>query len=669
MGPPPEDLGLLPDWYAVLELAKEASPSAIRTAYKRLAFQYHPDKTPDEKLKPEMTKRFTQIQEAYEVLSDSRKKREYDEDLALESRIKEEYRRAQEMKERQMRSRKAQQRNKQEEMMREKEDRQAELDYLAAKRQEEDLLRAAKQVQEARRQHAAAAGRKASVATERPQDDRQRRKEDDRRAKQEQKRLREEELHRIEVQRLERERLQREEEKKQYARDSEKRTRDRRHDRGQKDHMQFPIDDILDTEPIHFDRPEKPHNRGRSSKERLHEPSLHVPRDTSKVRDRSPRGRDGSRHRERDRESDFSTRDFESSRRNQFYESARRMSTEPLHDEYMRGPGSHYGSPPHSYTVPRSAAYSPPSSPKLRHSNPTMNTTHSFQTPNKGRDRTRERPGERSRKHSEAGLYGRDPYPSSIPEDMNTSLPGNNRDSGYSTDPRLSAEKLDSKMYSNVNGKKYKAKVMYVTDSEDDGTSTVGKSRSTKRATKQTSREDSHASYAPRHQPEMDDSMLDDPFRFMQTGSKTFPYTHKDVNYSAKPTVIHTRSNSDHSNPPPDITIDFINAGLAGMSTSGHKSARHRLVATKSEGRKPENRSAVKAVIHDGNLLPMSPKKKSAPQLSTFKPFFYNTPLGKQPSDGDLRRKSGFAPFRQSPPKRSPRGFQKVNPYTNRIED
>ncbi|KAF3905658.1 hypothetical protein ABW21_db0206752 [Orbilia brochopaga] len=574
MGPPPPlEVDPLPDWYGVLELSKEASASAIRTAYKRLAFQYHPDKTLDPKLKPEMTKRFTQIQEAYEVLSDSRKKREYDEDLALETKIYEEYRRAQEMKERQARSRKAQQRNKEEEMIRKAEDRQAEMEYLAAKRQEEDLLDAAKRVQEARRQHAAAdQKRKASVAAERTQEgERARRKE----AKQESRRQREEEMHRAEAERRERERLQRDEDKKQYARDSEKRTRDRRQDRGQKDHMQFPIDDILDAEPLHFDRPEKSHTRGRSSKERLHEPTLHVPRDTSKVRDRSPRGRDGSRHRERDRESDFSTRDFESSRKHQFYESARRMSTEPLHEEYMRGPGSHYGSPPSSYTIPRSATYSPPSSPKLRHSNPTMNTSHSFSGPNKGRDRTRDRPGERSRKHSEAGLYARDSFPSSIPEDMNSSLPGN-RDSGYSTDPRLSGDKLDSKIYSQVNGKKYKAKVMYVTDSEDDGTSTVGKSRSTKRATKQSSREDSHASYAPRHQPpvELDNTMLDDPFRFMQAGSKTFPYTHKDVNYSAKPTVIHTRSNSDHSSPP-DITIDFINAGLAGMSTSGHKGARH----------------------------------------------------------------------------------------------
>ncbi|KAF3921830.1 hypothetical protein AA313_de0205927 [Arthrobotrys entomopaga] len=570
--PPPPDLEPLPDWYGVLELAKEASASAIRTAYKRLAFQYHPDKTLDEKLKPEMTKRFTQIQEAYEVLSDSRRRKEYDEDLDLENKIREEYRRAQDMRERSQRSRNAKNRHQEEERMRRAEDRQAEKDWWAAKSQEDEQLRAAMQAQQARKAHAAdQERRKSSVASE---NERGKRREDEKRAKAEAKRLKEEELRRQEEQRREQEKIRREEERKTYDRTHERRTKDRRQDRRDKDNMQqFSVDDILDTEPIHFDRPEKPRDRGRSSKERLHEPSLHVPRDPSKPRERSR-----SRGHHRDRDSDFSTRDFESSRKQRFYENnGRRMSsTEPLHEDYHRP--TVYGSPTNSYSIPRShtTGYSPPPSPKLRHSNPTMNTAHNtFSTPNKGRDRTRDRPGDRPRKQSEANLFSRDSFPSSIPEDINTtSLPGN-RDSGYSTssagtpgragiDPCLSSEKLMDKKYKKV------LKEVYITDSDDDdGTSTIGKSRSSKRAAKQASRED----YAPRHQPTVE--LDDDPFAYMQTGSKNNTYTHKDVNYGTKFTHIHTRSNSDHSSPP-DINIEFISSGVGNLSAgSGHKSARH----------------------------------------------------------------------------------------------
>ncbi|KAK6360884.1 hypothetical protein TWF730_007000 [Orbilia blumenaviensis] len=567
-GPP--DYEYLPDWYGALELTREATASSIRTAYKRLAFQYHPDKTLDEKLKPEMTKRFTQIQEAYEVLSDSRRRREYDEDLTLEGKILEEWRRTQDVRERAARSRKAQTRHREEEQMRRAEDRQAEKNYFAAKKQEEDLLRAAMQAQTARKQHAADQERKKTTTQDNP--DRQRRREEERR----QRRANEDEMYRQEAERKDAEKLQREEDQKKFARNHEKRTRDRRHDRGHKvDNMQqFPIDDILDAEPT-FGTGE----RGRSSKERLREQNLHVPGE--KPRDRS-RQRDGSRHRERDRESEFTTRDYEHSRKHRFYESGgRRMSTEPMHEDYMRtATSSLYGSPPHPYAIPRSSAsYSPPPSPRMRHSNPTMNTSHSFQVPNKGRERTRDRPGDRPRKHSEAGLYPRDPFPSVIPEDINGSLPGN-RDSGYSTSsagtplhhgagPRLSAEKIDTSMY-DVTGKKYKAKVMYVTDSEDDdGTSTIGKTRAPKRATKQSSREDPFSAYTPRHQAKVE--LDDDPFSYMQTGSKTFPFTQKDVNYGPKISQVHTRSNSDQS--APGIQIDFIEsmAGL-GMGSSGHKS-------------------------------------------------------------------------------------------------
>ncbi|KAF3934483.1 hypothetical protein ABW19_dt0203233 [Dactylella cylindrospora] len=538
MGHPPPEFEPLPDWYKVLELTREASSSAIRAAYKRLAFQYHPDKTLDEKLKPEMTRRFTEIQEAYEVLSDSRRRDEYDEELVEQARYMEEEKR----RERSRKSQKAQHRHREEARMRKEEDKIAEMEYILRKKQEDDLLQAAMAAQQLRKQHA--------------ETERQKRKDDERRARQD---ARKEEAHRRDAERREQERMQREEERKQHARDNEKRTRDRKQDRKEKDSQQFPIDDILDTEPLHFDRTEKSHDRGRASRERLRDP-LNIQRDRSK-------GRDRSQQRDRDHESEFSTRQPEKDRKNRFYD--RRMSTEPVHEEdYLRAPGSTiYGSPPHSYSKPRSSAYtSPPPSPRQRHSNPSLNSSH-FKS-NSGRARTRDQAG--SRKHSEAGLFSRDSFPSSIPEDINTSIPGN-RDSGYSTssagtplrsgvDARMSTEKLDNKTFTDPNGKKYK--VMYVSVSDDDDdTSTIGKSRS-KRATKQTSRE----SYAPRHQPpvELDDS-FDDPFRYMTGGSKSFSFSHKEVNYSAKPTVIHTRTNSDLSSPP-DITIENFS------HSSAHKS-------------------------------------------------------------------------------------------------
>jgi len=63
------------DYYTTLNLARNASPDDVRKAYKRLARKYHPDLNPGDKSAEE---HFKKVQEAYEVLSDSKKRAMYD---------------------------------------------------------------------------------------------------------------------------------------------------------------------------------------------------------------------------------------------------------------------------------------------------------------------------------------------------------------------------------------------------------------------------------------------------------------------------------------------------------------------------------------------------------------------------------------------------------------
>lgn len=64
------------DYYDILGVAKDATGKEIKKAFRRLALRYHPDKNPDNILESEG--RFKEINEAYEVLSDEEKRREYD---------------------------------------------------------------------------------------------------------------------------------------------------------------------------------------------------------------------------------------------------------------------------------------------------------------------------------------------------------------------------------------------------------------------------------------------------------------------------------------------------------------------------------------------------------------------------------------------------------------
>ena len=63
------------DYYTILGIDKKASASEIKKAYRKLALKYHPDKTKGDKT---MEKKFTKISEAYAVLSDPKKKNQYD---------------------------------------------------------------------------------------------------------------------------------------------------------------------------------------------------------------------------------------------------------------------------------------------------------------------------------------------------------------------------------------------------------------------------------------------------------------------------------------------------------------------------------------------------------------------------------------------------------------
>ncbi|MHA1271621.1 MAG: molecular chaperone DnaJ [Candidatus Helarchaeota archaeon] len=62
------------DYYEVLGISRDASTEEIKSAFRKLALKYHPDRNKS----PEATEKFKEIGEAYEVLSDPDKRRIYD---------------------------------------------------------------------------------------------------------------------------------------------------------------------------------------------------------------------------------------------------------------------------------------------------------------------------------------------------------------------------------------------------------------------------------------------------------------------------------------------------------------------------------------------------------------------------------------------------------------
>jgi molecular chaperone DnaJ len=68
------------DYYASLGVAKDADAGAIKKAYRKLAVQLHPDKNPGDAT---AEAKFKDVSEAYDVLSDSTKRAEYDEARSL----------------------------------------------------------------------------------------------------------------------------------------------------------------------------------------------------------------------------------------------------------------------------------------------------------------------------------------------------------------------------------------------------------------------------------------------------------------------------------------------------------------------------------------------------------------------------------------------------------
>ena len=64
------------DYYHILGVPQNASDEQIKKAYRKLAMQYHPDRNPDKE--KWANEKFKEINEAYAVLGDPQKRKQYD---------------------------------------------------------------------------------------------------------------------------------------------------------------------------------------------------------------------------------------------------------------------------------------------------------------------------------------------------------------------------------------------------------------------------------------------------------------------------------------------------------------------------------------------------------------------------------------------------------------
>src|SRR5580698_1216936 len=63
------------DYYEVLSVTRTASDQELKTAYRKLAMQFHPDRNPGD---AEAEEKFKECSEAYQVLTDTQKRAAYD---------------------------------------------------------------------------------------------------------------------------------------------------------------------------------------------------------------------------------------------------------------------------------------------------------------------------------------------------------------------------------------------------------------------------------------------------------------------------------------------------------------------------------------------------------------------------------------------------------------